>query len=50
MQINPLGEILMSTVPESCFGDSRFITVVAFCLWAVSIIAVSPVEAAEGKK
>ena len=50
MQISPLGAKPKSTVSESTFGDFRLITVVAFCLWAVSIIAVSPVDAVEGGK
>ena len=48
MQINPLGAISKGTVSENSFGDSRLITLVSFCFWAVSIIAVSPVDAAEG--
>jgi hypothetical protein len=48
MQINPLGAISKSTVSENYFGNFRLIALVAFCLWAVSIIAVSTVDAAEG--
>lgn len=48
MQINSLSAISNGTVSENSFGDFRLIMLIAYCLWAVSIIAVSPVNAAEG--
>ena len=48
MQINSLSPISSNAVSENSFGDFRLLMLVAFCLWAVSIVAVSPVDAAEG--
>lgn len=48
MQINSLSVISRCTVSGNSLGNFRWLTVVAFWLWAVTIIAVSPVDAAEG--
>ena len=47
MQINSLSAISRRTVPGNSFGNFQWITVVTFWLWAVSILVVSPVNAAE---
>jgi hypothetical protein len=48
VQINSLSPISNITVSGNSFGNFRLLMLVAFCLWAVSIVAVSPVDAAEG--
>lgn len=50
MQINPLGEKSMGTYSENAFGSLRLTKLVAFCLLAVSFIAVQPVDGAQGGK
>jgi hypothetical protein len=48
MQIDSIRPISRSAALESTLGDFRLVTLVAFCLWAVSFFVVSPVDAAEG--